>query len=266
MTGLLPARTSGAEMIGAWRVNSVNCVDALTLLAGLPDNSVDMILTDPPYGLAGRVFEIDRSFRGSDYRKGNYTAINEEWDYIAPIDWMQSCERVTKLGGSVICFGGRQSIYRFASEGIRLGWKLINDITLIKPDPPPNFTGRMMTESTERLLWFCPSGKNWTYNLAQAKNSNYGKNITDVWRFRPPHDNRLHPAQKPISTIEKVIALISNENHIILDPFAGSGTTAVAARNLGRRYITGDISPEYCATAERRLAQPYTLMFAEMTG
>jgi DNA modification methylase len=243
VAGLLPARTRTA-------LDTVHCCDALTLLRALPDNSVDAIITDPPYGLAGRVF---------DFPHAQYSAVNESWDYEVPLRWMQECQRVLKPTGTVLCFGVRQSIYALACEGIRLNWRLINDITWYKPDAPPNFTGRMMTESTERALWFSPSGSRWIYNLQDAKKLNGGINFRDVWTFGVTKDKRYHPTQKPLSLMERCISLFSNEGDLILDPFAGSGTTLVAARNLGRRFIGCDISADYVAIAEKRLAQPYTL-------
>lgn len=229
--------------------DSVYQMDAVQLLRALPRESVDAVITDPPYGLAGRVF---------DFPHKHYSAINEEWDKVAPIDWMVECQRVLKPGGSVVCFGVRQSIYTFAAEGFKLGWRLVNDITWEKPDAPPNFTGRMMTESTERALWFCPHGEGWTYNLSTAKDMNQGINLRDVWRFPIERDNRVHPAQKPLILLERCISLFTNPGDLIVDPFCGSGTTARAAINLGRHYITGDLSAEYVAIARKRLAEAYT--------
>lgn len=242
------------DELGTPALNTVHNCDALRLLANMPSQSVDAIITDPPYGLAGRVF---------DFPHKHYSAVNEEWDHYAPIDWMSECGRVLKQGGSVVCFGGRRSIYTFAAEGLRLGWKLINDITWIKPDAPPNFTGRMMTETTERALWFCPDGAKWTYNLEYAKECNLGINLRDVWKFKTERDNRLHPTQKPLELMERTIRLLTPPNGLVLDCFAGSGTTLVAANMHGRQYIGCDLSAEYVAIARKRLAQPYTLpMFA----
>lgn len=245
-TLLLPA------FVGQPELNRVYNVDALTLLRALPDASVDAVITDPPYGLAGRVF---------DFPHKHYSAINEEWDTFAPTDWMRECGRVLKSGGSVVCFGGRQSIYTFAAEGFRLGWRLVNDITWEKPDAPPNFTGRMMTESTERALWFCPSGEGWTYNLVTAKQMNQGINLRDVWRFPIQRDNRIHPSQKPLTLMERCVSLFTNEGDLVVDPFCGSGTTARACINLARNYLTCDITPQYVTDARNRLAQPYTPSF-----
>jgi site-specific DNA-methyltransferase (adenine-specific) len=135
----------------------------------------------------------------------------------------------------VVVFGGRLSIYQSAAEGLRLGWRLVNDVTWEKPDPPPNFTGRMMTESTERMLWFCPDGEKWTYNKHVAKAMNKGNNLRDVWRFRVPHGERIHPSQKPLDLMERCVQLFTNPGDLVVDPFAGSGTTLVAAKIHGRR-------------------------------
>lgn len=229
-------------------INTIVQADALEFLRGIPDGSASLILVDPPYGLAGRVFDVEL--------KG-YSAVNEAWDYDVPLSWMSECQRVLKTGGSVVCFGGRQSIYTVASEGFRLGWRLVNDVTWFKPDAPPNFTGRMMTESTERALWFCPDGKNWTYNLEYAKRTN-GMNYRDVWTFGLERGNRYHPTQKPIGLFERFVQLLTAPNELVIDCFMGSGTTALAARNTGRRYAGCDLDAGYVEIARRRLAEPYT--------
>lgn len=224
--------------------------DALTLMTELARTGtvVDAVIVDPPYGLAGRVFEFPHK---------HYSAVNEEWDYTAPTDWMAATQRILKPGGSVLCFGVRQSIYSFAAEGLRLGWRIINDITWFKPDAPPNFTGRMLTETTERLLWFCPSGKGWTYNLDTAKDMNAGCNLRDVWEYGVTRGNRVHPTQKPLDLLERIVSLFTAPGDLLLDCFCGSGTLALAARNTGRRFIVGDSSAEYVNVTLDRLRKPF---------
>lgn len=235
--------------------NHVYCCDALELLRRLPEGGVDAVITDPPYGLAGRVFEFPHK---------RYSAVNEEWDHYAPTEWMQACQRVLKKGGSVLCFGGRRSIYELAAEGLSLNWRLVNDITWNKPDAPPNFTGRMMTETTERALWFCPDGEGWTYNLDAAKAMNSGMNLRDLWKFYTEREDRVHPTQKPLDLMERCILLFTNAGDLVVDPFAGSGTTGVAAVKHGRRFIGSDLDAGYVEAANKRLAQPFTVpMFAE---
>jgi site-specific DNA-methyltransferase (adenine-specific) len=252
---LLPA------FVGMPAVNRVYNVDALTLLRALPAGSVDAIITDPPYGLAGRVFEFPHK---------RYSAVNEAWDHYAPTDWMAHSEKPLREGGSVICFGGRRSIYELAAEGLSLGWRLVNDITWNKPDAPPNFTGRMLTETTERALWFCPSGSGWTYHLDAAKSMNSGMNLRDIWKFYTERDGRQHPTQKPLDLMERCILLFTKPGDLVVDPFSGSGTTGVAAIKHGRRFIGCDNGVDtvtgrfWSEIANERLSLPYTLpMFTE---
>lgn len=235
--------------------------DALELLKALPDKSVHLLLTDAPYGLNKKSgLKIDRQFRGKDNRRGDYTAVRQEWDNEAPLAWMNEVCRILKPHGSVLCFGGRESIYQFANYGLSLGWRIVNDITFVKPDAPPNFTGRFMTESTERAIWFSPSGKKWTYNRDVAKSMNNGVNFRDVWEMITPKQDRLHPTQKPVSTFEMLIALLSNKGEIVLDPFAGSCTTAIACLNLDRRYICADLHEPYVLASRERIQRhdPFT--------
>ncbi len=241
----------------SWKrlINTVQCADALDLLRSLPDGCADAVITDPPYGLGGRVFEFPHK---------HYSAINEAWDMFAPVDWMDEVGRVLRPSGSVICFGVRQSIYEFAAKALSLKWRLVNDVTWVKPDAPPNFTGRMMAESTERFLWFCPSGTGWTYNLSVVKAMNGGINLRDVWYYSIERNNRLHPSQKPLALMTRIVQLITRPGDLVIDPFCGSGTTALAARACGRRWICGDLDTGYVQIARDRLAQPYTLpLFAE---
>lgn len=246
----LPAFTRHPES------NHIYNVDAISLLRAMPDASVDLIATDPPYGLGGRDFKVDREMRKTDgiLRHGTYTAINQEWDLFAPIDWMGECGRVLKPGGSIVICAGMKSVYEFAAEGFRLGWKLVNDITWVKINPAPNFTGRAMTYATERVLWFCPEGKGWTYNNAYARAVNAGVNFQDVWYFDSPRGEiRIHESQKPLEMFERIIELFCPVEGAVLDCFMGGGTCGIAALNTGRRFYGADITLKHVTGARNRL-------------
>lgn len=256
--------------LGQWDTNTIYNVDALELLKGLPDGGVDAIITDPPYGLAGREFIVDRSMRRADNQKqrgGTYKAINEAWDKEAPVSWFSEAERVIRPGGAVLIFAGRDSVYTFGGEGLKRGWHLINDITWKKLNPVPCFTGRQLTMATERILWFCPSRTGWTYNSDVAKAMNRGVNLQDVWEFDVERgDGRFHPAQKPLRLLERMVDLFTLPDELIVDPFSGSGTTSVAAVRRGRRYLGSELSEVYCSLARARIALPFDApMFAEAT-
>lgn len=254
MTPLLPAFTRAEP-------GNVYHMDAVSLLRRLPDASVGLIATDPPYGLAANdAFQAPRTMRRTDNGKPRATddyfvAIREEWDMHAPVDWMAECARALRPGGMVVICAAMRSIYDFAQEGFRLGWKLVNDVTWVKVNPPPNFTGRAMTYATERILCFCPDGKNWTYNTDYARAMNGGVNFQDVWYFDVPHgETRIHPSQKPVDLMERIVGLFSADGETVADPFFGSGTTGIAALNLGRQFVGADITAEHIAGARNRIA------------
>ena len=237
--------------------------DALALLKAMPDNSVDAIITDPPYGLAKyKPLEVAPGKRNG--HGGAYKRVNEEWDLDVPVDWMPEATRVLRPGGSVIIFNGVIGRIEIGFYALQLGWRLLAEIAWFKPDAPPNFTGRCVSQSTEKFFWYCPSGSNWTYNRKYAKQVNGGVNFRDVWTFHAPRgEDRLHPTQKPFLLMDRIVQLFTKSGDLIVDPFGGSGTTAVAARNAGRRYITGDLSATYCDIMRRRLSEAFTVNMFE---
>jgi site-specific DNA-methyltransferase (adenine-specific) len=125
----------------------------------------------------------------------------------------------------------------------------------------------MLTETTERALWFCPDGEGWAYNLDTAKSMNYSMNLRDVWTFYTERDDRLHPTQKPLDLMVRCVQLFTRRNDLIVDPFCGSGTTLAAAKLHGRRYLGCDLEAKYVEMAQKRLAKPFdTPLFAEVAS
>lgn len=130
-------------------------------------------------------------------------------------------------------------------------------------------TNKRFAPRYEYVFWFVKDKKNYTFNLDDVKVPalNYRpdryksqmKNPTDVWRISMVSGNfeerTSHPAQYPEKLVERIILAGTNENDVVLDPFMGSGTTAVVAKKLNRRYLGYEIMPEYCEIAEKRLAK-----------
>lgn len=243
--------------------NRMICTDALTLLRSLPSQSINAVITDPPYGLA-KHNPLEISKRKRHGRGGAYKRVNEAWDQSTPLEWMDEINRILKPGGAVIVFNSNIGLIEIGYRGLQLGWRLLLEITWYKPDAPPNFTGRMVTAATEKFYWYCPSGSNWTYNRLYAKRVNNGKNFRDVWQFYAPRKNRVHPTQKPLELMDRIVRLFTNPGDVIVDPFAGSGTTLIAAKNAGRDYIGCDLEESYVSIALDRLASPSELpLFSE---
>ena len=139
------------------------------------------------------------------------------------------------------------------------GFKIINNITWQKTNPPPNLACRCFTHSTETIIWAKLNDKKakqtFHYDLMKAENG--GKQMKDVWTtsLTPPSEKTegRHPTQKPLFILERIIKASSNAGDIVLDPFCGSSTTGVAAQKLGRKYIGIDSNDEYIDLSIRRL-------------
>ena len=134
----------------------------------------------------------------------------------------------------------------------------MNDITWEKPNPPPNLSCRYFTHSTETLLWAAKSEKSkHTFNYDDMRQEAGGKQMKSVWQILPPGKSEKkfgkHPTQKPVPLLERCIRAATNPGDFILDPFAGSSTTGVAALQLGRRYCGIEKETEYVQLSETRL-------------
>jgi DNA modification methylase len=238
-------------------LNKIYNMDCLEGLKQLDDNSVDLIVTDPPY----------------------YNFIKEEWDnqwdslkeYLKWFKkWLFECIRILKQGSSIYIFGTHrvlsylQCIMDNNSEIIYqnyLSWIYTMGISLEK-----NFSNQQ-----EGILYYFKKGKEKVFNSddirvesqrqkdGDKRAGNEGK-VPPNWfmfnRIQGNNNKRVnHPTQKPIYLIRTFIKVSSNEKDIILDPFMGSGTTAVACKQLNRNYIGFEIDKEYCKIAEKRLKQ-----------
>ena len=138
------------------------------------------------------------------------------------------------------------------------GFKIINNITWQKTNPPPNLACKTFTHSTETILWARKNLKKtkYTFNYNVMKKLNNNKQMKDVWTtsLTKPSEKKQgkHPTQKPLEILEKIILASTKENDLILDPFCGSSTTGIAANKLNRNYIGIDNSKEYLDLSIRR--------------
>lgn len=231
--------------------------DSFRLLKGVPDNSVDMVFADPPYFLSnggltcksGRMARVDK---GSwDKSKG------VEEDFQFQMRWLSECRRVLKPTGSIWVCGTRHIIYAAGFAMQRLGFKLLNDITWFKRNPPPNLSCRYFTHATETILWARKSEKarhHFNYEVMKALNG--GKQMQSLWTIMSPRkaekSHGRHPTQKPLELLERIVLASTMPGDIVLDPFAGSGTTGLAAVRHSRRFVGIELSDEYVDLAVRR--------------
>jgi len=232
--------------------------DCLEILGAIPAESIDLIFADPPYFLsnggitchAGRMVSVnkgawDRS-RGPD--------ANHEFNRA----WLAACQRVLKPNGTIWVSGTSHVIHSVGFAMQQLGFKLLNDITWVKPNPPPNLSCRYFTHATETLIWAARGSKSrHVFNYELMKKLAGGKQMKSVWTIPPsePWEKRFgkHPTQKPVVLLERILLASSNEGDLVLDPFVGSGTTLLAAFRLHRRALGCDLSLEWLDLSIRRI-------------
>lgn len=225
--------------------------DSLLLLKKIKKESIDMIFADPPYFLSGD---------GITCSGGKMVSVNKgEWDNKINIKekhnfnkkWIRECKRVLKPNGTIWISGTMHNIYSIGMALEEEGFKIINNITWKKLNPPPNISCRCFVHSTETVLWAKKDDKNakYKFNYSTMREMNGGKQMKDVWEtsLTKPSEKKCgkHPTQKPVDLLEKIILSSTDEGDLILDPFNGSGTTGIVANKLNRKYIGIEKEKEY---------------------
>lgn len=233
--------------------------DSLKLLKKIEPKSVDMIFADPPYFLSGD---------GITCSAGKMVSVKKgAWDEKITISekhkfnrkWVRLCKEVLKDSGTIWISGTMHNIYSIGMALEEEGFKIINNITWRKLNPPPNISCRAFVHSTETILWAKKDLKNnkYKFNYEVMRKMNGGKQMKDVWEtsLTKPSEKKYgkHPTQKPMDLLEKIILASTDEGDLILDPFNGSGTTGIVASRLNRKYIGIEKEKEYLDLTIRRL-------------
>ena len=232
--------------------------DALALLPRFPAEFVDVIFADPPYFLSNG---------GITCNGGRMVSVNKgDWDKAATLEdkhkfnrrWIRRCKRILKPNGTIWISGTLHSIYSVGMALEQEGFKIMNNITWQKTNPAPNLSCRYFTHSTETILWAKKnsSAKHY-FNYELMKELNGGKQMKDVWTgaLTPQREKFFgkHPTQKPLYLLARILLASTVEGDLVLDPFCGSGTTGVACKLLGRKFIGVDNNPDFIALATERL-------------
>ena len=218
---------------------------------------VDMIFADPPYFISGG----GKTIRGKRVVVANFG----EWDKIRPdkekdefnYQWLSLCREKLKDDGTIWVSGTFHNIYSVARCMTELGYKILNVITWQKVDPPPSLTGTRFNFSSEYIIWAAKSEKSrYFLNFDLMTQLNGGKQMPDVWKLPSvglwEKRSGKHPTQKPLRLLYRIILASTRQGDTILDPFAGSCTTGIAANLLGRNFIGIDQSQEYLDYGIRR--------------
>ena len=250
--------------------NTILLGDSLKIMKTIPSKSVDLIFADPPYNL---------QLKDTLYRPDQTTveAVTQDWDKFNTYkeydnfteQWLKESKRILKKGGALWVIGSYHNILRVGTSIQNDGFWILNDIIWHKTNPMPNFRGTRFTNAHETLLWCTTSREaKYTFNYQNLKELNDGKQMRSDWyipicsgkeRLRENNNQRSHPTQKPEALMYRIILSSTNKGDIILDPFLGSGTTAVVAKKLQRNFIGIEQDKEYISLAKKRLKQTKVL-------
>lgn len=250
--------------LGQWDTNAVYNVDALELLKGLPDGSVDLVVTSPPYNMGTNLngatpcSNSASNWGRSVLLSAGYDVHSDAMPHEEYVQWQRQiiseCLRVLPDTGAIF--------YNHK-------WRIQSGLLDMRAEIVEGFPVRQI------IIWNRGSGNNHNpaffapeyeviYLIAKPKfylskrRIHYG----DVWNI-PMEKKNAHPAPFPVALAERCI--LSTDAELVLDPFLGSGTTAIAAQKNGRDYIGSDLSPAYCELARKRLALPYMTSLFEAT-
>ena len=256
-------------------LDSIICGDCVTVMnTRMEPETVDMVFADPPYNLSGKPLNLVNNTTGGAFYK-----VNEEWDTFTPKDyvlfttlWIAAAKRVLTKNGSLYVCCSMHNIGEIITAAKDFNLELKNILTWHKTNAMPSVTRRTFTHATEYVCWFVV-GEGWKFNYHEVKKMN--PVLTRDGRQRQMRDfldfvdmpvvqgkerlynggRAVHPAQKPEKLVEIAVRASTDEGDMVLDPFMGSGATAVVAQRLNRRWLGIEKNPNYVDAANRRIEE-----------
>lgn len=264
------------QMIGPFPIDTIQLKDCLEGMRQIPDKSVDLLIADPPYNASkGNVWKWDNSVKLPGFG-GDWSKIMADWDdmpfadyFSFTVAWMTEVKRIVRPTGSIWVHGTFHNIgvINFVMQLLQI--EMINEVVWYKRNSFPNLSGRRLTASHETILWAHTGGKKRRYffDYEAAKEMGCagdalkepGKQLRTVWDIPNNKERRelaygKHPAQKPLRLLKRMLEISAKPGHVLLAPFAGSGSECVAANELGIHFIGFENDPAYFNICEQRLA------------
>ena len=244
-------------------LNKIVNGDSLQILKKIPDKTFNLIFADPPYNL-----QIGGKLKRPDDSK--VKGVNDKWDQFESFGhydnfckaWLTECKRILKDDGAIWVIGSYHNIFRLGYLLQNLDYWILNDVIWRKKNPMPNFKGTRFTNAHETLIWASKSKKSkYTFNYQSLKCLNDDLQMRSDWTFPicsgkerlKKNGKKIHSTQKPESLLHRIILATTNKDDAILDPFLGTGTTAVTAKKLGRKYYGIEKDKKYFETAGERI-------------
>ncbi|NOZ45818.1 MAG: site-specific DNA-methyltransferase [Chlorobi bacterium] len=221
------------------------------------NHKFDMIFADPPYFLSNN---------GLSIQNGKIVSVNKgKWDKSKGFDyvnnfnrkWLKAVREVMKDDATIWISGTAHNIFSIGQILTELDYKILNIVTWQKTNPPPNFSRRYFTHSTEQIIW-ARKHKNVPhyYNYDLMKQLNGNKQMKDVWTLpaiaKWEKSCKKHPTQKPLSVLTRIILASTKPKAWVLDPFAGSSTTGIASNLANRRFLGIDKEIEFLEISKCR--------------
>jgi len=232
-------------------LNTIKCMDCLEYLKSLPDECVDLIVTDPPYNISQK---NDLKINGRVIKK-NFG----DWDFgFNPVPVLAELRRVLKPKGQIYVFCGTEQIPIYMREFIDK-WYFRNLLVWYKTNPPPRLSKTNFLFANEYIVYAIkdkgkPSLSTFNFSTQSTMHNTFiSGSLQGKERLREKNGISIHPTQKPLAILKKLISVSSKEGDLVLDPFMGIGSTAVACKELNRNYIGCELNPKYVECAKKRL-------------
>lgn len=220
--------------------------------------SFDMIFADPPYFLSTGNGKVNVNGQYIKFDKGQWDRVRSRNEKDAfNRNWLETCTKLLKQNGTIWICGTYHNIFSVEKCLDELGFKIINMVVWQKPDPPVTLSDKRFNFCAEYLIWAARrSSKDYTFNQDALKAVNGGVYMQDVWKLSAASAweklHGKHPTQKPLRLLYRAILASTNKGDIILDPFAGSSTTGIAANLLGRSFVGIDESKDFLDLSIKR--------------
>ena len=227
-------------------INKIYNMDCLVGMKSIPSESIDLIVTDPPYKLTSRGTSgnMGGAFWTGDLAKSGKVFESGSVDIS---DWIDECYRVLKNGTHIYIMTNDKNITSYLSEIDKSGFEFVKTLVWVKPN---KICGRWYMTQKETII-LARKGKQRPINNAGTSDVLFTPNF----KKQKSNGKNLHDTEKPVELLQTFVENSSNEGETVLDPFMGIGSTAVACINTNRNYIGFELSEEYCKIAEKRISE-----------